>query len=427
MIDIRKSEVQAHLFEGNFGLEKEMLRVTEDGFFSRTLHPFKGRDSIVRDFCENQLEINTKVHSSIEGAMGELESLTKKIQTKLSSMEERELLWPFSNPPYIRRDQDIPVAQFEGDEYHKTEYRNYLSERYGRYKMSLSGIHVNFSFSDELLNVLFKESSSSDFRLFKDSLYLELARKLTLYGWLITVLTAASSITDSSYNEKGVIGKSSFTGMASVRCSEVGYWNLFAPVFDYSDVKSYVQSIRSYVNDGYIAYPSELYYPIRIKPKGANNLERLVEYGVSHIEMRMVDNNPLIPIGLDIRDVKFIHLFVIWLMSLPDIELSKLQQVASVQNFKNAAHYDLKTVTISIPGFETNTIADVGICIIERMEKFYSSLKRSIPLEEVLEFQKEKLVNPECRYSWQVKNLYASDYVSRGIELSKEYQDGYLN
>ena len=73
------------------------------------------------------------------------------IQEIVSGLPVREYIWPFSNPPYIRNENDIPVAAFDGQEQFKTVYRDYLSDKYGRYRMAFSGIHVNFSFSEELL------------------------------------------------------------------------------------------------------------------------------------------------------------------------------------------------------------------------------------------------------------------------------------
>lgn len=67
MLHIEDPEVRRLLLKGNFGLEKESLRVDENGFLSHTRHPFPDDDHIVRDFCENQTEINTPVtHSPAE-------------------------------------------------------------------------------------------------------------------------------------------------------------------------------------------------------------------------------------------------------------------------------------------------------------------------------------------------------------------------
>lgn len=69
MLHIESDEVKNHILDGNFGLEKESLRVLKDGTLSHTLHPFPDDEHIVKDFCENQTEINTSVHTSAKEAI----------------------------------------------------------------------------------------------------------------------------------------------------------------------------------------------------------------------------------------------------------------------------------------------------------------------------------------------------------------------
>ena len=417
MIDINRKEIKEKMFQGFFGLEKEALRITEDGRFAQTPHPFPDHPHIVRDFCENQIEINTGISPTAEEAIKELEKYTKEVKETLKNLPEQEYLWAFSNPPYIGKDSDIPIARFYGEDAYKTEYREYLSERYGRYKMSLCGIHVNYSFGEELLSAAFKVSDNQDFDEFKNSLYLSLAKKLAAFGWIVTILTAASPIMDGSFIEKGVVEEDVFLGMASVRCSELGYWNQFTPVFDYSSLNAYIGSIEKYVTDGLIAYPSELYYPVRLKPPGENSLDALREKGVSHIELRMVDLNPFAEAGLDIRDLKFIQYLLIWLVSLNEEDFSAKAQVQAVQNYKNAARYDLKTVRIKESKGEYLSIADAGLLIINYMKDFYKGFGDEV--DDVLAFQEEKLINPEKRYAWRIRREYGTNYAIKGLELSK--------
>ena len=119
---------------------------------------------------------------------------------------------------------------------------------------------------------------------------------------VLTAAMAASPVCDSSFVEKGRIGGDLFQGLATVRCSELGYWNFFAPILDYTSAAAYADSIQSYIDSGMIRYPSELYYPIRLKNFGPYSLEGLKE-GISHIELRMVDLNPLVRAGIDERTV----------------------------------------------------------------------------------------------------------------------------
>ena len=146
MFDLKNKTINQLIFDGHVGLEKESLRITGDGRFAHTRHPFPGEKNIVRDFSENQVEINTGVCDSLEAAIQEMRAYTLKIQKTLSQMNPREYLWPNSNPPYIENEEDIPIAIYEMDEIEKRIYREYLAVRYGRYKMAFSGIHVNYSF-----------------------------------------------------------------------------------------------------------------------------------------------------------------------------------------------------------------------------------------------------------------------------------------
>lgn len=420
MLHIEDDTVKSRILDGNFGLEKESLRILGDGKLSHSCHPFQDDEHIVKDFCENQTEINTSVHTSARAAIEELEYHNKRIYKKLINLEEREYLWVFSNPPYIENESDIPVAVFEGINVSKTAYREYLAAKYGRYKMTFSGIHVNYSFSEELLKSDFKLQDEKDYTEYKNHFYLRLARRMAAFGWLLVAITAASPVLDSSFVEKGVYDSDVFTGMASVRCSEMGYWNEFAPILNYSDISSYADSIQKYVDKGLLKAASELYYPIRLKPAGENNLDSLRENGVNHIELRMFDLNPLADAGLEEKDVVFAQLLMVWLASTPAQPFSEKDQIQAVQNFKNAARYDLKTVKILTPQGEIYSVAGAALKVIERMMEFYSSL--GIDTDEVLKFQYEKFAEAENRYAWKIRKQFGNGYVKKALNYIKERQ-----
>ena len=414
-------KIRSLLLKGNFGLEKENLRVDEEGFLSHTSHPFQNDEHIVRDFCENQTEINTSVAKSAEEAVQALNQYDRHIQKTLKHLPKREYLWPFSNPPYIRNEEDIPVARFYGEQASKTEYREYLSDRYGRYRMALSGIHVNYSFDEALLREDFALSGEPDFDEYRNQLYVALAEKAAAYGWLLVAVTAASPLLDSSFVEKGKFDTDTFNGMASTRCSELGYWNYFAPIFDYSNIRAYADSIQRYVDDGLLRFPTELYYPVRLKPGGVNNLTTLREQGVDHIELRMFDLNPLVPGGIEVRDLIFAQLFLVWLACIPREALSVKDQVQAVQNFKNSAHYDLKTVKIVLADGEVNSVANAALKVLDRMTDFYQGFPESV--QEVLDFQREKFIDADNRYAWKIRRAYDGGFVKKGLELARQRQE----
>ena len=374
------------LLGGTFGLERETLRVTAEGGMAHTPHPFPNDPQIVKDFCENQAEINTGVHDSAQGAIDELSELSKRLTKEIQKRGER--LWLYSNPPAVKNADDIPVAVYEGDQQGKHSYRLYLAEKYGKYKMTLSGIHVNYSLSEEMLRYGFPYSSRGDFGRFKNQTYLRLAQGLTEYGWLINLLLSASPVCDGSYFSPERIGETVLTKYASVRCGKEGYWNTFTPILFYDDILAYAGSIQRYLNSGTLAGVGELYYPVRLKPKGANRLNNLVQNGVNHIELRNIDLNPFSPSGLDVRDLRFLELLILWLFANYRDRLSVNDQIRAVENLKNAALFDIDSTLIN--GEET--IREAGLRVLNEMKAFYGET-------EILNYQIGKLTDPGARYA----------------------------
>lgn len=420
MLNVTSESLQNLLLKGRFGLEKESLRVTEDGRLAHTRHPFGGHPNITRDFCENQTEINTPVANSAAEAVELLKGYYVEAQKTLAAANPREYLWPISNPPFIENEADIPVAIFTGDQSFKTRYRQYLSSRYGRYLMTFSGIHFNYSFNEELLKQDFENSGLTDFQDYKNHFYLELAKKAAAYGWLMVAVTAASPVLDPSFIGPGETGGTLFTGKGSVRCSENGYWNFFTPTFDYRTLESYTDSIEAHVKKGVLAAPSELYFPVRLKPKGDNSLDNLREGGANHIELRMFDLNPLDPVGVDLRDVKFGELFLAFLACTQDFYFPEQDQIQAVQNFKNAAHYDLEHTKIIILGGHCCSVAEAGRIMLHQMKEFYRDFPEDV--QEVLRFEELKFTDSASRYAVKVRALLGDQYLENGLALAKERQ-----
>ena len=165
MLDVRHPELRPHAFEGNFGLEREALRVTGTGRMALTPHPFPpDHPRIVRDFCENQTEINTGVHATAEAAVEELKAIDATIRAAIAQQGER--LWTNSNPPPTLAEDEIVPAKFDGTLARKSVYRDYLAAKYGKQLMAYCGIHVNFSFGERLIEAT---------RVKRDELYLHVA------------------------------------------------------------------------------------------------------------------------------------------------------------------------------------------------------------------------------------------------------------
>ena len=212
--EIRNSKAIDFLFKGNFGLEKECIRIDENGRMADTPHPFGRDEKISRDFSENQTEFITGVNDTPKAACDELTVLHRKAVKILDTLPTgKEYFWPFSNPPRIFGENDNPVARFNGEKEWKTEYRKYLKEKYGSKLMLYSGVHINFSLSQEWLKGIYEwlclnDRPCAENRLFKECgeytefvnrIYMRLVAWGTRYSWLIVYLFGASPVFDASF------------------------------------------------------------------------------------------------------------------------------------------------------------------------------------------------------------------------------------
>lgn len=394
------------IFKGSFGLERETLRVTTDGALAQTPHPFNDK-LITRDFCENQIELVSPVCSDIDELFDEISRLDKKIRSTL--LQNGEYLWLNSNPPHFETQNDIPIANFYGDEIEKREYRERLAERYGKRLMLYSGIHFNFSFCDEYLNSLC--AKNENYIEFKNKFYFKLFKQICKYSWLLVLLSAASPVYDLSLDEDFAYGNG-FDGYASRRNGHKGYWNNFTPIFDCTDLYTYIKSIEKYVNDGALFSEWELYVPVRLKPKGNNSLRNLKENGINHIELRMFDVNPLSDIGIFIEDIKFAHYLLVYLAHCDDFDFTPLLQEQALLNHKVAALYDLsKTKTDNL------SVYDCALNVLEDMSIFFKDFPDIL---NVIKYQKNKLISGN-RYCEIIRKELGTDFHNKMLKISKIY------
>ena len=400
LLDLNNSYINRLAQNAEFGIERESLRVTADGKLAQTEHPFAGNPHIDRDFCENQVEIIGDVYCDPSDLNRQLVSLLDNVDAALVKNNER--LWAFSNPPHFGSEDEIPVARFHGAQRGKSEYRHYLAEKYGKKKMLFSGIHLNLSFTDQLLKTAFLYGNYPDFTEFKNSFYLRLSKRLTQYAWLAVYLTAASPVADASLGIDSNV-------YSSIRCSEHGYWNDFTPILDYSSLKSYVRSIARYIVNGDLKAASELYYPVRLKPRGANSLETLLQNGVNHLELRVLDVNPLTRTGIFTEDIRFMHLLLLWLSSLPDFDFDEGKQIQAIADVKAAAVFGN---------------AEIKNRAVKTLEEIKTFTRQYFPhYLNIVDYQLNKLYDGNS-YAEIVSRRFTDGYMEKGLALVRRYQRG---
>jgi glutamate--cysteine ligase len=289
---------------GRFGLERENLRIDPCGTLALTPHPLAFGDKltnseITTDFSESQIELVTPVANSVQEMFVHEERLTKTIYTGIKD----ELLWPLSTPPSLLPDEDqIPIAEFGRKGQDKTDYRIYLSKKYGRIKQLYCGIHFNFSFPDHLFP---NQDACNRF-------YLNVVANALRHRFFLVHLLSASPERIESVCYR------------SARLSKHGYKNLEMVYPNYSSPQNYIDSLRYAVERGLIESPRELYQLVRIKGTGFEDLVSTPKAG--RIELRIADLNPLFRAGINPNDLYLMHLYLLWCAQSDAGEFTKEEQ-----------------------------------------------------------------------------------------------------
>ncbi len=115
------------LLRGDYGVEREGLRVTPEGKLTTTLHPEPFGNKLINpfittDFSESQIEVVTPTHETVDGAYDMLVNLCNIVEDELAA---DEFFWPQSMPCDIPEDEDIPIAHYKGEEDEKPLLRSF--------------------------------------------------------------------------------------------------------------------------------------------------------------------------------------------------------------------------------------------------------------------------------------------------------------
>lgn len=306
------------LMDMMWGLEKESLRVNRLGELSEAPHPAALAEPVfTKDFAESQLEMVTPPMELEECALGAMASLEN---TAAANLAGDESLWPFSMPPYVSNEEKIRLADF-GDSPEglgKQRYREGLVARYGKTCQIISGLHVNVSLGDHLLEELSVDTKS---RAERDSLYMKLVRNLYRHLPLLYLLFSQSPV---------AAGKSA--PRLSYRKSNDGYPQMEG-YLNLNSLKEYVAGIRRAMrephegirnktnlglNDRRIQSDKEFYAPIRLKahiPEGETNtqstVQRLEQNGIYYLELRFCDLDPWQPAGISPNRLRLLRLIIL--------------------------------------------------------------------------------------------------------------------
>ena len=316
------------------GVEKESLRSQPGGALALTPHPAAlgsalTHPHITTDFSESQIELVTGAHLDAATTLAEL---TELHQFTYRVMQEAgdEMLWVSSMPCGLPTDETIPIARFGSSNVGraKSVYRMGLSHRYGRRMQTISGIHYNWSLPGV--------SSEA---------YFGLIRNFRRHAFLLLYLFGASPAVCSSFvaGRQHELQKLAANTMymphgTSLRMGRLGYQSdaQASLAVSYNSLEGYAASLADALTRPYPAYAAvgirnpggdynqlgdtllqienEFYGTIRPKRviyPGERPLHALRERGVEYIEVRLMDLDPFVPVGIKAETMDFLDVFLL--------------------------------------------------------------------------------------------------------------------
>lgn len=330
------------------GIEKESLRVSNDGAISQRPHP-KSLGSalthpvITTDYSEALIELVTPAFADIAETLAYLQDIHDFVYKRL----DNEMLLCTSMPCGINGDESIPIAEYGTSNIGKMKhvYRHGLWHRYGRTMQAIAGIHYNYSVPQGLWPVL-RDLEQPDSRL-DDCIatgYFGLIRNFQRMGWIILYLFGASPAICKQFFKSRPSLMAQFDEFdagtlyhpyaTSLRMSDIGYKskNQANLKINYDSLPEYVTSLGQAIATPYPDYEAigvigddgvykqlnanilqienEFYSIIRPK-QVANSGEKptlaLKRRGVQYVEMRSLDLDLYHPIGIDEAKGRFIE------------------------------------------------------------------------------------------------------------------------
>ena len=394
------------------GIEKEGQRILPNGHISKSDHPkvFGIRHEqpyIQTDFAESQVELITTPEKGEKDVYRILNAIHEVF---LKNIPEDEYIWPLSIPAILPKEEEIRVAQFEKKS--DVAYREYLVEKYGKYKQMVSGIHYNFQLDDIFMEKL-AQITNKDIVSVKNEVYLKLARQFIRYQWLLIYFYGASPMAEDKYFSNSLKPKNF---ARSLRTSKFGYVNEDDIKVSYSSLEKYIEDITGYVNSGKLIAEKEFYSSVRFR--GADTIVKFPNEGIKYIEFRLFDLNPFAPFGILEKDIRFIHLFIKTLVWLDEVDKSTSE----------AKGYEYsENVALSHP-FEKVAYEEEGIWLLNQMKELVKELKLYESDIDLINEKIDELKNPELTIGAKLLKEYEieNNILNVGLKLAKQYKENAL-
>lgn len=399
------------------GLEKESLRIDSEGVLAQTPHPSAlgaalTHPHITTDYSEALLEFVTPVCSEIPEL---IEFLTELHQFTYRNIGD-EKLWVTSMPCIVNGEESIPIAYYGESNAGRMKYvyRQGLAHRYGKLMQTIAGIHFNFSLDDTFWRTYRRLSgSTAPLRDFKSERYLGLMRNFYRIDWAIPYLFGASPAVCFTFlkgrsHHLQPLGEHSYylPYATSLRLTDLGYQSeaqasvhlslnnlddytasliqaTSEPYPPYQAIGVKVDGEYRQLNDSLLQIENEYYAsmrPKRVAESGERPSHALRSRGVDYIEMRALDLNPFLPVGIDEQGIRFLDLMMLSCLLTPSplMDWDEFKRLRATRTAVAERGRD-PSLRITLADGSECTIQRCGLGLIERLKPLAEYLESGAP------------------------------------------------
>ena len=384
-LDERLARLQANgdsrlLSHGLIGLEKETLRVAEEGGIAMTPHPRALGSALTHpwlttDYSEALLEFITPPFDDALRALDYLADLHTYVYQHLQD----EFLWATSMPCIVRGEAQIPVGEYGSSNAGRMKqiYRIGLGHRYGRVMQVISGVHYNYSIPEAFWPMYadLAGEPGQTLRGVRDTHYMGMIRNLLRNGWLIPYLFGASPAVCKSFlagrpapaNLQKFDDTTLYEPYAtSLRMGDIGYQNRreegIGVKADYNSLDAYVTSLRKAIstpaaqwerigikvdgeyrqlNANLLQIENEYYSSVRPK-QILKDMEKpthaLADRGIRYVELRSLDVNAYEPMGVCAGQLRFLECFMLACLLTDSPPVGRSERAEIDNNMELVAH-----------------------------------------------------------------------------------------
>ncbi len=445
-----KKQHNKNIFDKNQrGIEKESLRVDLDNYISKLSHPKNlgkalTNKYITTDYAEALLELVTPPYLSIEQTLEQLTLTHHFVYNNLHN----EKLWPLSMPPNLANNYQAIIASYGSSNVAKLKelYRSGLHYRYGDNMQLISGIHYNFSLSEDFWQIYPNDKNTG---------YMALCRNFVRNLYVIYYLLGASpGYCDNFLDGMRLASHSRLRGndelsgndeisrnvnknATTLRMTDIGYQSTEQEQINihFDDLDEYFTKLRKaiitpdekykniehQISSNLLQIENEYYSPIRPKPKfesGKKSLINLRDSGIDYIEVRAIDLDPFEPIGISQDTCYFLEVFLIFciLEDSPKIDSFELNNIKAKNKLvaKDGLNQSNKNIKQDVINFleKLTNIADL-------LDYLYENNNYS----HAINLQIDKINNNNL----PAQKMHNFDLQDLGAQLSDKYHNYFAN